>query len=557
MSFLPVVERQLRVLARRQSTYWIRAGTALGFLVLTAFLLWDGRWRAPTALGRDLFEGFSGIAFVAALLGGALATADSISLEKREGTLGLLFLTDLKGLDVVLGKLVGSGIEGLYVLGAALPVMAIALLLGGVTGGQVWMMAAVILNSMFFALAAGLRVSTVSRGARAAIVATVGLVAFFSVGLIAMEALVHVLNGWRYNEPMLGRIGPTAGLISAMAPMGFPNRMTHYWWSLVSTHLLAWAFLLSAARILPRVWQEKAPTLKQLRWREKLTRWSVGNAEERRAYRTRMLERNPVCWLDDRYRLQKSVLWGVFLAALTFAMWLFTLWPEQFLDDDTIIPSVLLAHGVLLLWLAFSATHRLAEDKRSGALELLLATPVSVREIVRGRLLALWRQFGWVFACVNMLAVLMFAGMVYWEYERRRTWGWGPGNFSIMVVLPLAEVVMFLLYTGTIAMAGQWFAMVCRNALVATVATLVAVVGLHWGGFLALFFPLVWLDRNTSFNFTEWHGLGLWFFLGLANCAFWWFACRQRLLTQFRRVAARVPLEAPLWQRMLKRIFHG
>ena len=29
-------------------------------------------------------------------------TADSLSAEKREGTLGLLFLTDLRGYDVVL-----------------------------------------------------------------------------------------------------------------------------------------------------------------------------------------------------------------------------------------------------------------------------------------------------------------------------------------------------------------------------------------------------------------------------------------------------------------------
>src|SRR5256885_13337716 len=38
-----------------------------------------------------------------ALLSGIRDTADCLSWEKREGSLGLLFLTDLKGYDVVLG----------------------------------------------------------------------------------------------------------------------------------------------------------------------------------------------------------------------------------------------------------------------------------------------------------------------------------------------------------------------------------------------------------------------------------------------------------------------
>ena len=50
-------------------------------------------------------------------------TMDCISEEKREGTLGLLFLTDLKGYDVALGKLCANSVRSFYALLATVPVV--------------------------------------------------------------------------------------------------------------------------------------------------------------------------------------------------------------------------------------------------------------------------------------------------------------------------------------------------------------------------------------------------------------------------------------------------
>ena len=60
-----------------------------------------------------LFWGLTGSAVFYCLLSGVWFTADCLSEEKREGTLGLLFLTDLKGYDVVFGKLVATFAERL------------------------------------------------------------------------------------------------------------------------------------------------------------------------------------------------------------------------------------------------------------------------------------------------------------------------------------------------------------------------------------------------------------------------------------------------------------
>src|SRR5690348_4682839 len=113
MNVLPIVDRELRVAARRPGTYRTRLWAASAAILLAAWRCLDFAWRgaSPGTQGRSLFYTLSGLAFVYCLFIGARVTADTISEEKREGTLGLLFLTDLKGLDVVLGKLVASSLN--------------------------------------------------------------------------------------------------------------------------------------------------------------------------------------------------------------------------------------------------------------------------------------------------------------------------------------------------------------------------------------------------------------------------------------------------------------
>ena len=93
--------------------------------------------------------------------------------EKREDTLGLLFLTDLKGYDVALGKFLGRSLNALYGLLALLPVLGLPLLLGGVTGREFWRMALALVNALLFSLALGLAVSAVARDSQRAMGCTV------------------------------------------------------------------------------------------------------------------------------------------------------------------------------------------------------------------------------------------------------------------------------------------------------------------------------------------------------------------------------------------------
>src|SRR6266576_5456157 len=121
MTFLPIVDRELRVASRRRSTYWIRAGAATGVMVLGAWLFLMMRHEPSRQVAMALFGILTGSAALYSLLSGVRSTSDCLSQEKRDGTLGLLFLTDLKGHDVVLGKLAATSLKGFYGLLAVLP----------------------------------------------------------------------------------------------------------------------------------------------------------------------------------------------------------------------------------------------------------------------------------------------------------------------------------------------------------------------------------------------------------------------------------------------------
>src|SRR5262245_56944565 len=115
MTFLPIVERELRVRARRKWTYRFRLFAAVAaILFVGGMLVMSQGFSAPGRIGKLMFVALAWAAFLYCLMEGARNTVDCLSEEKRAGTLGLLFLTDLRGHDVVLGKLMATSLNSFY-----------------------------------------------------------------------------------------------------------------------------------------------------------------------------------------------------------------------------------------------------------------------------------------------------------------------------------------------------------------------------------------------------------------------------------------------------------
>src|SRR5580765_6702287 len=178
MMFLPIVARELRVAARKRSTFWVRTLAALAVILLGTFffLMMQREQSTPHEIAQVLFGLLTGSAVIYSLFSGVSSTADCLSEEKREGTFGLLFLTDLKGYDVILGKLAASSLNGIYGIMAVVPMLAVPLLMGGVSPAEFGRMALIAVNTLFFSLALGMCISSMSRSARKSMLVTLGLI---------------------------------------------------------------------------------------------------------------------------------------------------------------------------------------------------------------------------------------------------------------------------------------------------------------------------------------------------------------------------------------------
>src|SRR5687767_15928552 len=126
MQFLSVAGRELRVAARKRSSFRLRLFTSAIALCLCGFSLWFVTllgWRPIS--GEQLFFALSRITFICACLLGPMLTADSVNEECNNGTLGLLFLTNLNSVSISVGKLFGHGLLALYSIVSVVPIMAL------------------------------------------------------------------------------------------------------------------------------------------------------------------------------------------------------------------------------------------------------------------------------------------------------------------------------------------------------------------------------------------------------------------------------------------------
>jgi ABC-type transport system involved in cytochrome c biogenesis permease component len=384
MTLLPIVDRELRVTARRPATYWLRFGGGLGVLLIwTVINLGASRSSPPAELSQMLFIAGSLLGFVFALLAGIFLTGDCLSAEKRDGTLGLLFLTDLRGHDIVLGKLAATSLNCIYGLLTIFPVLALSLLLGGVSGAEVGRMALTLLATLFYSLALGLFVSALSRQGQRAMM-TVFLVLLSSAGLLpALNAALAALTRTTFIDNPLNWLSPVYMYILAFAPV----YRAHLFVGALVTHCLTAAALLGlACALLPQRWQDRPEKLGSARACRQ-----VRSLESSFALRT-----NPCLWLARRRdRLPGMMLWivlGLFLVWLVFFALVFDAHGNELGMGGTIYGAFLL-HLVLKILVAIEVTRRFSDDRANGTLELLLVAPLPPRAIVEGEWSALRRRF--------------------------------------------------------------------------------------------------------------------------------------------------------------------
>ncbi|MDB6124489.1 MAG: hypothetical protein JWQ71_3482 [Pedosphaera sp.] len=527
MIFLPIVDRELRIAARRRGTYWTRLAVALGAIVVGGCIYIINSAMPMEKVGQFIFLGLSGLCMLYCLAAGRQSTADCLSEEKREGTLGLLFLTDLKGYDIIFGKLAATSLNGFYGLLAVFPVLAIPLLAGGVTSGEFWRMVLVLMNTFLLSLAIGIFVSSMSRELRKAMANNFLLLLLVLGGPPAFAGMMVYFQPSHVFIPEL--LIPSPGYSFFLAfDANYRRVPEHFWWSVGVMQGLIWLLVLLAGWIVPHSWQDKPQRPGKARWRDFWQAWSYGRAGKRSAYRQRLLNVNAFYWLSARAKLKPMHVW-IFLGMM--AGWWVGGWLMSggyWLDAPTQIVMALIINSTFKIWITVEAGQRLAEDQKAGAMELLLSTPLTVHDILHGQLLALRRQFLAPVLTV-IIAELIFMMMA-----------WRP-RFGIdwqVLLTWLGGIVMLVVDVVALSWVATRMSLTARNLNYAAGMTVTRVLVLPWiiyGGVMIVINLLVELadmpEPGWKFFLGLWFGLGIW-----ADLIFGLRAQRQ-LLTNFRQLA--------------------
>ena len=204
-----------------------------------------------------MFFAVSGILIFLCNIAGVYLTADCLSEEKRNGTLGLLFLTNLRGYEVVLGKMSVGSIQAVLGLLAAVPMLVVPVLMGGVDPMLVLRMTIVLFATLFLSLSVGMACSANFKSSKVTAGVALGIMFFLNFGPILIYQILHEIQLWDVRDPNILSTGSIyvltvdGGLgLGGRADVAFNNSMAV---------VIAFAFLsvLFAIWKTARAWQDQ------------------------------------------------------------------------------------------------------------------------------------------------------------------------------------------------------------------------------------------------------------------------------------------------------------
>ncbi len=565
---LPVIERELRMRARSGMLAYTRMGAAAVFIVVGGPMVLMMTSMGARA-GTMLFESMGWLLMLFALFEGARISAGTISEERREGTLGLLFLTDLSALDVLLGKLAGAALTAVFALLAMVPVLSVAVLMGGVTAGEVVRGAATLGTSLVLSLAAGLWASARCREWLVSILVALGTVVAMTMGPLVVELVIRLI----LSETVTGDEA-TAGLLSpvvtlAMVPDGVYAAVRGRFWAGLGLQVgMALVLVWAAAARLRGAWREElSPATGRKEGKEIRERAAAagvvegGEAAGSAAKRRRWLDGELWPWgasaeavvrgaLARRLRLRFWTRVLVGMAVLGHLPEIMAPWWNEVGGGGTrfamsvlmglvMLPAMVCGFGVAL-GLVYLAVRAMGEARQAGELELLLTTPLGPAEFL-GHAWHGLRRVAMLLTAVNAgtTCVGLLAALAVTPAMGMGGGGPGFGSWASHVLHGSVGIAGNWLTYGALIWTGFWFSLRFRRLPVA--------VGLTFGlvGFLT---PAVVSGISMLLLAGYQPGLGgdtgvrevVGALAVLMAPAWWWRWARRRLEHSFREVVAGV-----------------
>ncbi|MGA3180067.1 MAG: hypothetical protein ABSF38_06985 [Verrucomicrobiota bacterium] len=260
-------------------------------------------------------------------------------------------------------------------------------------------------------------------------------------------------------------------------------------------------------------WQEKGPSPRRESW---IKTYCVPLARRRFARQMRRtLEWNPIAWLQQYSWKARVSKWGLCLLFVLLECAETTGSPSEILQGQSLLLLILAAT------FTFVGVNGFLTEKKNGALELLLVTPLSPNQIIFGRVWGLWQQFlpaGLTLLFFWLGAEHLVLNTWTWRYPPFKdpgmlwnfltspvSWGLGVaysfrGSFySYHSFDPMANPGFQIFVTAigflTLPVFATYFALRVKNLFVAAALTWLALLLCPYFAFMALGALSIFFDR--------------------------------------------------------------
>ncbi|HEY5312595.1 MAG TPA: ABC transporter permease subunit [Pirellulales bacterium] len=466
----PIFSLELVTCARRGRYYLVRVLYALVLLFTLAITYQSSRvWRPPAGIhgvanvARDFFEAFGVLQVLAILLLGPAMVAGTIAQERERRTIEYLFTSQLTNADIVLGKLAARLLNIAFLLAAGIPVLALAMLLGGIPPAAMLGVSLLTLETLVAVGSLSIVVSVGRRRTRDAVIA-----AYLLLVAVLILPVIGCQLGYAQSAGFWATLGRTVA--SACEPVYKLNPfavLAEMNARPLSGDPLAWrlakifaayagfsaACLALAVGTVRRSYARSEGRPAGRRWLA-LPAWRPPVWNRALVWKEMFIEpaMGRLGWIG---RIALAVL----LAAL-FLSWLAALdtgltgsaQRRSFVQTTIMIACCLECFG-LLMAAARAATSVTSEMERDCWVTLL-STPLSAAEILRGKLLGNLYAVRWVTAGV----LVFWTGAVVVRPQ-----------FAPAIAVQLATWALLLVYASCL---GIGFSLWCRGSLRAMAATL-------------------------------------------------------------------------------------
>lgn len=256
----PIIAREI-ITAPRPSRFYVARASYVGLMFILMWTAWQSLigWKELSEVGVIAFFGgilfrlFALVQLSLMLFFAPLAAATSIAHEKDRRTFVLLLMTDLRNVEIILGKLVASLLQIGTLLLTGAPVLFLCMLLGGVSAGQVLDVLGITAAAGVAGGALGLLVALGRDRTFQSLALTVLLLVLVLVGI---EAIGYALPGLAlFGVPLAEAFDPYRALATVIEPPPMTiEPLLRPSLVFIGASLVAATFLIAAGIVMLRIW---------------------------------------------------------------------------------------------------------------------------------------------------------------------------------------------------------------------------------------------------------------------------------------------------------------